>query len=102
MPLKDSVLAFFIMSFFQGIIPFSLKAFSNTSENSTVVKITSMDMADVPKRLYRRYFEVSEATFQVLLKNHSAGTVRRYKPALNFSSPHKGFEGCLPCLFYIA
>ena len=32
-------------------------------------------MADVPKSLYRRYLEVSEATFQALLKNHSAGNV---------------------------
>jgi len=64
--------------------------------NSTVAKIIYEDMADVPKSLYRRYLEVSEATFQALLKNHSAGDVQYYKPILNFSSPHKGFEGCLP------
>ena len=54
-------------------------------------------MADVPKSLYRRYLKVSEATFQALLKKHSAGDGEHYKPILNFSSPHKGFEGCLPC-----
>jgi len=32
-------------------------------------------MADVLKSLYRRYLEVSEAKFQALLKNHSAGDV---------------------------
>jgi len=58
-------------------------------------------MADVPKGLYRRYLEVSEATFQALLKNHAAGEIHHYKPILYFSSPHKGFEGCLPCLFVI-
>jgi hypothetical protein len=57
------------------------------------------DMADVPKRLYRRYLKVSEATFQALLKNHSTGDVHHYKLILNFSSPYKGFEGCQPCLF---
>jgi hypothetical protein len=55
------------------------------------------DMADVPKSLYLRYVEVSEATFQALLKNHSAGNVQHSKPIHNFSSPYKGFEGCLPC-----
>jgi hypothetical protein len=54
-------------------------------------------MADVPKSLYRRYLEVSEATLQVLLKKHSADEVHHYKPILNVSSPHKGSEGCLPC-----
>jgi len=54
-------------------------------------------MADVPNILYRRYVEVSEATFQALLKNYFAGNVQHSKPILNFSSPHKGFEGCLPC-----
>jgi len=54
-------------------------------------------MVDVPKSLYRRYLEVSEATFQALMKNHFAGEEHHYKPNLNFSSPHKGFEGCLPC-----
>jgi hypothetical protein len=54
-------------------------------------------MAHVPKILYRRYLEVSEATFHALLKNHSTGDVRHDKPILNFSSPHKGFEGCLLC-----
>jgi len=43
--------------------------------NSTVAKMISEDMADVLKSLYRRYLEVSEATFQALLKNHSAGEV---------------------------
>jgi hypothetical protein len=57
------------------------------------------DMADVPKSLYRRYLEVSEATFQASLKNHAAGEIQHYKPIFNFPSPHKGFEGCLPCLF---
>jgi hypothetical protein len=38
-------------------------------------KIISVHMADVPKSLYRRYLEVSEATFQALLKNHSVGDV---------------------------
>ncbi len=41
-------------------------------------------MADVLKSLYRRYLEVSEATFQAQLKNHSAGEVYHYKPILNF------------------
>jgi hypothetical protein len=57
------------------------------------------DMADVPKSLYRRYLKVSEATFQALPKNHTTGEVHHYKPILNFSSPYKGFEGCLPYLF---
>jgi hypothetical protein len=56
-------------------------------------------MADVLKSLYRRYLEVPEATFQALLKNHSAGDVHHYKPILNFLSPHKGFEGYLPYPF---
>jgi len=43
-------------------------------------------MADVPKSLYRRYLEVSEATFQALLNNHLAGDVQHYKSILNFSS----------------
>ena len=30
-------------------------------------------MADIPKSLYRRYLEVSEAAFQSLLKNHTVG-----------------------------
>jgi hypothetical protein len=42
-------------------------------------------MADVPKNPYRRYVEVSEATFQALLKNHSAGEAQHYKPIPNFS-----------------
>ena len=54
-------------------------------------------MADVPKSLYRRYLELSEVAYQTLLKNHPAGEVYHSKPILNFSSPHKGFEGCLPC-----
>jgi hypothetical protein len=33
-------------------------------------------MADVPKSLYRRYIEVSEATFQALLKNHSENEIQ--------------------------
>ncbi len=49
-------------------------------------------MADVPKTLYRRYLEESEATFQALLKNYSAGGVHHYKPILNFSSPHKALR----------
>jgi hypothetical protein len=56
-------------------------------------------MADVPKSLYRRYLEVSEATFQALLKHRTEYEIQHYKPILNFSSPHKGFEGCLPCVF---
>jgi hypothetical protein len=55
-------------------------------------------MADIPESLYRQYLEVSEATFQALLKNHCTGEVQRYKPILNFSSPHKGFDGCLSSL----
>ncbi len=54
-------------------------------------------MANVPKSLYRRYFEVSEATLQAPLKTHTAGEIQHYKPILNFPSPYKGFEGCLPC-----
>jgi hypothetical protein len=42
------------------------------------------DMADVPKSLYRRYLEVSEATFQASLKNHAAGEIQHYKPIFNF------------------
>jgi hypothetical protein len=38
-----------------------------------------------------------KTSFQAPLKNHPAGEVHYYKPILNFSSPHKGFEGCLPC-----
>jgi len=60
-------------------------------------KKISVEMADVPKSLYGRYIEVSEATFQALVKNHSADKVHHSKPILNSSSPHKGFEGCLPC-----
>jgi hypothetical protein len=56
-----------------------------------------LGMADVPKSLYRRYLEVSEATFQAPLQNHTASEIQHYKPILNFSSPHKCFEGCLPC-----
>ena len=66
---------------------------------SKVAKIISVDMADVPKSLYRRYLEVSEATFQALLKNHSAGEVHHYKPILNFSSIHKGFEDVCHAIF---
>jgi hypothetical protein len=55
-------------------------------------------MADVPKRLYRRHLEVSEATFQALVKNHTSVEVQRNKPIIYLSLPHKGFEGCLPCL----
>jgi hypothetical protein len=55
------------------------------------------DMADVLKSLYRRYLELSEATFQAFLKNDTADEVHHYKPILNFSSHHKGGEGCLPC-----
>jgi len=58
-----------------------------------------MDMADVPKSLYRRYLEVSEATFQARLKT-TLEVKHHYKPILNFSSPHKGFEGCLPAIFF--
>jgi hypothetical protein len=65
--------------------------------NAMVARIISVDMADVPKSLYRRYLEVSEATFQAQMKIHSAADVHHYKPILNISSPHKGFEGCLPC-----
>jgi hypothetical protein len=50
---------------------------------ATVVIIVSVDMADVPKSLYRRYLKVSEATFQALLKNHTAVEVHHYKPILN-------------------
>jgi hypothetical protein len=64
--------------------------------NSTVAKIISVGMADVPKNLYRRYLEVSEATFQALLKNHTTNKVHHYKLILILSSPHKGFEGYLP------
>jgi hypothetical protein len=56
-------------------------------------------MADVPKTLYQPYLKISEATFQSLLKNHTAGEIYHYKPIPNFSSPHKSFEGYLPCLF---
>jgi len=42
-------------------------------------------MADVPKGLYRRYLEVSEATFQALLKNHAAV---RYTITSLFSISH--------------
>ena len=35
-------------------------------------------MVDVPKSLYRRYLEVSEATFQALMKNHFAGEKHHY------------------------
>jgi len=34
--------------------------------------------------------------FKRLPKNHSAGEVQHYKAILDFSSPHKGFEGRLP------
>jgi hypothetical protein len=56
-------------------------------------------MADVPKSLYRRYLEVSEATFQALVKNRPVGEIKHFKPIFNFSSPHKGFEGYLPWHF---
>jgi hypothetical protein len=59
-------------------------------------------MADVPKSLYRRYLEVSEAAFQAPLNNHAAREIQHYNPILKFSSPHKGFDGCLPRLFYNA
>jgi hypothetical protein len=55
------------------------------------------DMENVPKGIYRRHLEVSEATFQALPQNHTAGEIHHYKPILNFSLPRKGFDGCLPC-----
>jgi hypothetical protein len=54
-------------------------------------------MADVPGSLYRQYVEVSEATFQALLKNDTSDHVHHYKPILNYLAPHKGYEGYLPC-----
>jgi len=34
--------------------------------------------------------------FKLYLKNDSAGEAHHSKPILNFSLPHKVFEGCLP------
>jgi hypothetical protein len=58
-------------------------------------------MADVQKRLDRRYLEVSEATFQALLYNHSDSEEHHYGTILNFSSPHKGLRNVCHAIFCI-
>jgi hypothetical protein len=89
------IIIFYDNHILHDIIILCLRCFDNP--HSSCKNFVYRDMADVPRSLYRRYLEVSEATFQAQPKNHIAGDVRHFKPIINFSSPYKGVEKCLPC-----